>query len=53
MRNTQLGDKVKIVNAVVPTAGAVAALTATVVDGTDFDRVEFVLSTGAAAASQS
>jgi len=49
MRNTQLGDKIKIVNAVVPTAGSVAAITATVVDGTGYDRVMFVLSTGAAA----
>ncbi len=51
MRNTQLADKVKIVNAVVPTAGAVAALTATAVDGSgNYDRVMFVMSTGAAAA---
>lgn len=51
MRNTQLADKVKIVNAVVPTVGAVAAMTATVVDGSaGYDRVMFVLSTGAAAA---
>jgi len=51
MRNTQLGDKVKIVNAVVPSAGAVAAMTAIAVDGSaGFDRVMFVLSTGAAAA---
>lgn len=50
MRNTRLLDKVKIVNAVVPTAGAVAALTATEVDGTGYSRVMWVLSTGAAAA---
>ncbi len=50
MRNTQLADKVKIVNAVIPTVGAVAALTATVVDGTGYNRVAFVVSTGAAAA---
>lgn len=50
MRNTQIADKFKIVNAVVPTVGAVAALTATVVDGTGYKRCQFVLSTGAAAA---
>jgi len=49
MRNTQLGDKVKIVNAVIPTAGAVANITATEANGTGYDRVMFVLSTGAAA----
>ena len=49
MRNTRLGDKIKIVNAVVPTVGSVAAITATVVDGTGFTRCAFVLSTGAAA----
>jgi hypothetical protein len=42
--------KSKIVEAVVPTAGAIGALTATVVDGTGFDRVLFVNTTGAAAA---
>lgn len=52
MRNTQLADKVKIVNAVIPTAGAIGASTATVVDGSaGYDRVMFVLSTGAAAAT--
>ena len=50
MRNTQLGDKLKIVNACVPTVGAVAAMTAIAVDGTGYDRVMFILSTGAAAA---
>ena len=49
MRNTRLGDKIKIVNAVIPTAGAVANLTATEVDGTGYDRCMFILSTGAAA----
>ena len=52
MRNTQLGDKVKIVNAVIPTVGAIGASTATVVDGSaGYDRVMFVLSTGAATAT--
>lgn len=50
MRNTRLGDKFKIVNAVVPTAGSVANITATEVNGTGFDRCMFILSTGAAAA---
>lgn len=49
MRNTRLSDKIKVVNAVVPTAGAAAAMTATVVNGTGFSRCMFVLSTGAAA----
>lgn len=49
MRNTQLVDKVKVVNAVVPTAGSIGAATATVVDGSaGYDRVMFILSTGAA-----
>lgn len=50
MRNRQLADKIKIVNAIIPTSGAIGAGTATVVDGTGFGRVAFVLSTGAAAA---
>lgn len=49
MRNTRLPEQIKIVNAVIPTAGAAAAITATVVDGTGFSRCAFVLSTGAAA----
>ena len=50
MRNTQLADKIKIVNAVVPSAGGAGAMTAVAVDGTGYDRVMFVLSTGVAAA---
>lgn len=38
----------KIVPAIVPTAGAVKAITATAVDCTGFDRVCYVLGTGAA-----
>jgi hypothetical protein len=48
MRNTRLSDKIKIVNAVVPSAGAAGAMTAIAVDGTGYDRVMFVLTTGAA-----
>ena len=48
MRNTKLKDKMKIVMAVAPTAGAAQAMTATEVDGTGFGRVMFVMSTGAA-----
>lgn len=48
MRNTQLADKIKIVNAVVPSAGGAGTMTAVAVDGTGYDRVMFVLSTGAA-----
>jgi hypothetical protein len=48
MRNTRLPDKIKIVNAVVPTAGIVDAIAATEVDGTGYSRVMWVLSTGAA-----
>lgn len=50
MRNTRLSDKIKIVNAVVPTVGSAGAMTATVVDGTGYDRCMFVLTTGAATA---
>jgi hypothetical protein len=50
MRNTRLSDKVKIVNAVIPTVGSAGAMTATVVDGTGYDRCMFVLTTGAATA---
>ena len=53
MRNTRLSDKIKIVNAVVPSAGGAGAMTAVAVDGTGFDRVMFVLSTGAATAGGS
>jgi hypothetical protein len=50
MRNTRISDKIKIVAAVVPSAGAVAALTPVVVDGTGgFDRCMVVFQTGAAA----
>ena len=48
MRNTRLSDKIKIVNAVIPTVGSAGAMTATVVDGTGYDRCMFVLTTGAA-----
>ncbi len=53
MRNTRLSDKIKIVNAVVPSAGGAGAMTAIAVDGTGYDRVMFVLSTGAATAGGS
>lgn len=49
MRNTRLSDKIKVVNAVVPSAGAATGMTAIAVDGTGFSRVMFILSTGAAA----
>lgn len=39
-----------IVPAVVPTAGAATTITATVVNGTGFDRACFIIATGAAAA---
>lgn len=51
MRNTQLGTQIKTVPACVPTAGAVAGLTAVAVDGTGFGRCQFVLATGAIAAT--
>ena len=50
MRNTQESTQIKVVNAVIPTAGAAAAMTATVVNTTGYGRVMFILSTGAAAA---
>ena len=53
MRNTRLSDKITIVNAVVPSAGAAGAMTAIVVDGTGYDRCMFVLTTGAATAGGS
>jgi len=46
-------DKIKIVNAVVPSAGTAGAMTAVAVDGTGYDRVMFVLTTGAATAGSS
>lgn len=49
MRNTRLSDKIKIVNANIPTAAG-TTLASTAVDGTGFSRVTFVLTTGAAAA---
>ena len=48
MRNTQLLDKVKVVNANIPTATG-TTLASTVVDGRGFDRCMFILTTGAAA----
>lgn len=43
-----LFDYTKIVPAIVPTAGSVAAITAVEVDATGFDRVCYILGTGAA-----
>ena len=43
----------KIVLAVAPSAGSVATYTPIVVDGTGFDRVKFVIATGAAGAGNS
>lgn len=43
-------QKSKIVLAVAPSAGAVATYTPIVVDGTGYDRVKFIIATGAAAA---
>lgn len=50
MRNTRLLDKVKIVSAIVPTVGAAAGMTETEVNCTGYNRVMYVLHTGAAAA---
>lgn len=47
MTHRFMSDK-SVVPAVVPTAGAVAAITAAVVDGTGWDEANFVLVTGAA-----
>lgn len=44
----QMASEVCVVPAVVPTVGSVAAITATVVDGTGFDRAMFIIVTGAA-----
>ena len=41
--------RMKVVPAIVPTAGSVGAITATEVDCTGFDRVCYILGTGAAA----
>lgn len=49
MRNTRLPDKIKIVSAVVPSAGAATTMTPVEVDGSGYGRVAWVLSTGAAA----
>jgi phage terminase large subunit-like protein len=46
-------QKSKIVLAVAPSAGSVATYTPIVVDGTGFDRVKFVIATGAAGAGNS
>ena len=46
-------QKSKTVLAVAPSAGAVATSTPIVVDGTGFDRVKFVIATGAAGAGAS
>lgn len=49
MRTTRLPDKIKVVQTVVPTAGAAAGMTETEVDGSGFSRVLWVVSTGASA----
>ncbi len=46
-------QKSKIVMAVEPSAGAVATYTPVVVDGTGFDRVKWIIATGAAGAGAS
>jgi len=46
-------QKSKIVLAVAPSAGSVATYTPIVVDGTGFDRVKFIIATGAAGAGNS
>ena len=46
-------QKSKIVLAVAPSAGSVATYSPIVVDGTGFDRVKFVIATGAAGAGNS
>jgi hypothetical protein len=50
MRISRFGTNFKIVPAIVPTAGAVAAFTATEVNCTGYDRVCYVVIMGAAAA---
>ena len=47
MRATSIYDKVKIVMAVVPSAGSVGALVATEVNGNGYGRATFVFTTGA------
>lgn len=51
MRNTQLAPNIKVVPACVPSAGAVAGLTAVAVAATGYSRVMYVLQTGAIAAT--
>lgn len=53
MRLNRLNDKVKIVHAIVPTAGSVASFTATEVNCTGYNRAMYVLQTGAAGAGNS
>lgn len=45
---TQLPQRIKVVPAVVPSAGAVAAMTAVEVNGTGYDRCMWIIFTGAA-----
>lgn len=53
MRNTRLTDKVKIVNAISPSTGAVgaASVNGTMIDGTGYSRVLWILNTGVAVAT--
>jgi len=48
-----LSDKIKIVSAVVPTVGAVAAMVPVEVDGTNYDRAMYILEVGAGGAGAS
>lgn len=49
MRNTRLPTQIKIVQTVIPTAGAAAGMTETEVNGTGYSRVMWLVQTGAAA----
>jgi hypothetical protein len=51
MRNMRMSTNFKVVPACVPSAGAVAAMTAVEVAGAGYDRAMFILSTGAVAAT--
>ena len=48
MRNTQLGDKIKVLLAMVPTIGIVGAQTTVEVDGRGYERALWMLTTGVA-----
>ena len=50
MARLPLPQKIKIVPAVIPSAGGVAAMTPVEVNGTGYDRVCWIITTGAAAA---